>query len=106
MPYKSEKIAINNEQLDRRVKLTKEQKVEISELYETGNYSYRILAEMYNVSKRTIQFIVKPEKLEENKRQFAERQKEGRYYDKEKCNEYAKNHRRYKHELYKQGKIK
>lgn len=106
MPYKSQDIPINNEKLDKRVKLTKEQKVEIKEMYETGNYSYRILAEMFNVSKRTIQFIVKPEKLEENKKAFAERQKDGRYYDKEKHKDYMKSHRRYKHELYKDGKIK
>ena len=105
MPYKFEKIPINNEKLDKRVKHTKEQKVEIKEMYETGNYSYRILAEMFKVSKRTIQFIVKPEKLEENKKAFAERQKDGRYYDKEKHRGYMKNHRDHKKELYKNNKI-
>lgn len=105
MPFKSEKIAINNEKLDKRVKLTKEQKVEIKEMYETGNYSYRILAEMFNVSKRTIQFIVNPEKYAIAKKQLAERQKDGRYYDKDKHSNYTKEHRRYKHELYKEGKI-
>lgn len=106
MPFKSDKIAINNEKLDKRVKLTQEQKVEIAELYSTGNYSLNGLAKMYNVSKRTVHFIVKPETLENAKKQFAERQKDGRYYDKDKHNAYMKEHRDHKNKLFKEGKIK
>lgn len=105
MPYKSEKIPINNEKLDKRVKLTKEQKEEIFEMYATGNYSLNGLAKMYNVSKRTIHFIVKPETLENAKKQFAERQKDGRYYDKDKHKNYMKDHRKHKEKLYKEGKL-
>lgn len=57
MPYKSDKHSINNPNLDRRVKLLKEQKNEILKLYNTGEYSQRKLARMYNVGRRTIQFM-------------------------------------------------
>lgn len=45
---------------DRRRKLSDQQKEEIKELYKTGCYSYRTLAEKYNVSKRTINNIINP----------------------------------------------
>lgn len=105
MPYKSDKLSINNEKLDKRVKLTKEQKEEIFNLYSTGNYSLNGLAKMYKVSKRTIHFIVKPEKLMVAKNQFAERQKDGRYYDKDKHSNYMKEHRKYKYNLFKDEQI-
>lgn len=91
--------------MDKRVKLTVEQKEEIFNLYATGNYSLNGLAKIYNVSKRTIHFIVKPEKLEEQKLLYIERRKDKRYYDREKHNEHVKAHRRYKNELLKNGHI-
>lgn len=105
MPFKSDNIPINNEQLDRRAKLTVEQKEEIKALYETGGYSLRKLGTMYKVDKRTIQFIVSPEKLERAKQQYKERRKDGRYYNKDTHKEAIKAHRKYKHELYKSGEI-
>lgn len=105
MPFKSDNIPINNEKLDRRVKLTVEQKEEIKALYETGNYSLRKLGAMYKVDKRTIQFIVSPEKLERAKQQYKERRKDGRYYNKDAHKEAMKAHRGYKYGLYKNGEI-
>jgi hypothetical protein len=104
MPYKSEKIPVGKK-LDKRIKLTDEQRERIREEYATGLISQRGLAEKYGVSRRLIQFTLDDEKKERAKKQFAERQKTGRYYDKDKHKEYMKIHRRRKHELYKEGKI-
>ena len=72
MPRKSDSIPIENEKLDRRIKLTSEDKENIKLTAETGNYSQRQIALMFGVSRRTIQFILFPEKLEENKKRRAE----------------------------------
>lgn len=105
MPYKSDSKTINNEKLDRRTKLTKEDKLRIKELYETGNFSQRKLASMYNVSRRSIVFAIYPEKREENIQRRKERGGSKQYYDKEKHNEAMRDHRKYKNELYKKGLI-
>lgn len=105
MPRKSDATPINNPKLDKRVKLTVEDKENIVKDYATGMFSQRGLAEKYGVSRRSIQFVLSPEKKERAKAQFAERQKDGRYYDKDKHREYTKIHRDHKKELYKQGLI-
>lgn len=101
MPRKSDNIPINNPKLDKRVKLTDEQREEIRREYSTGLISQRQLAEKYKVSKRLIQFTIAPEKKKIAKEQFAERQSDGRYYNKEKHRVYTKKHRDYKKELWK-----
>lgn len=104
MPRKSDSIPINNSDLDRRFKLTDEQRVEIKELYDTGNkelYSQRKLAAAYGVSRRLITFIVSPEMYEEHKRQYREKGGSMRYYDKDKHTAAIKEHREYKKQLYK-----
>lgn len=106
MPYKFEKIPINNEKLDKRVKLTKEDKENIVDEYAKGNISINALARKYSVSKRTIQFTLFPERREKARKQFLERQKDGRYYNKSRHNEYMKNHRKYKKELHEKGLLK
>ncbi len=60
MPYKSEKIKLP-ESLDRRRKLSNEQKEKIKHKYATGSYSLQKLANEYMVSKKTILLIVNPE---------------------------------------------
>lgn len=103
MPYKSEKMKLPPK-FDRRVKLTDEQRKEIREKYATGLLSTRILATQYNVSRRTIQFIVDPEKYDRARNQFKERRKDGRYKGtKEQWAKIQKEHRHYKQELYKKG---
>ena len=102
MPYKSEKIRLP-ESCDRRIKLTKEQKFEICLLRSTTDISQRKLAEIFGVSRRTIQFTINPEKLIENKLRREERGGWEQYYDPEKHREYMKDHRRYKHQLFKKG---
>lgn len=105
MPYKSEKMKLPPK-FDRRVKLTDEQRKEIREKYATGLLSTRILATQYNVSRRTIQFIVDPEKYDRARNQFKERRKDGRYKPNKK--EWAatqREHRHYKQGLYIKGEL-
>lgn len=85
MPYKFEsekKIIGNNPTLDKRYKLTDEDKENIKKDYETGSISINGLARKYNVSKRTIQFTLFPERKKRNQELAKERRKDGRYYDK------------------------
>lgn len=103
MPYKFEKTPINNPLNDKRVKLTSEDREKIKEEYATGLVSQNSLAKQYGVSKRLIQFILNPSKEKIAKAQFAERQKDGRYYDKNKHRKYMKNHRKHKKDLYEKG---
>ena len=107
MPRKSDKIAIDNEELDRRVKLTAEDKEEIIALYKNGKggLSQRGLARRYGVSRSLIQIIVNPERTRQVKETFKKNQKDGRYYDREKHTEQMRQHRDYKKELYKVGLI-
>lgn len=103
MPYKSEKIKIEGTKHDKRIKLTKEQKKAIHE--NKLGLSQRKLAEMYKVSRRTIQFILDPEKLEENKKRRAERGGSKQYYKKEDNTKAIRKTRRHKQILFKAGEI-
>jgi transposase len=102
MPFKSETIKIHHTKHDRRIKLTDEDKEKIK----TMGLSQRALAKMFGVSRRTIQFILHPEKLEQNKKQRKERGGWKQYYNKEKQTEYVRGHREYKQKLYLKGEIK
>jgi hypothetical protein len=97
MPYKFEynKIRLPKEK-DRRVKIPIEKHQEIKDLYATGTISYRKIGEMYDVSKSLIIQIVNPDIAEKKRKQFLERRKDGRYYDKEKQTISIREHRRYK----------
>lgn len=106
MPYKSERIPLPRE-LDRRVKLSEEQKDEIRHKYETGLYSQRQLAKEYSVSRRLISFVICPDKYERVKEQTAQRHREGRYdVSKEEHARIIREHRRYKQSLYIAGDLK
>lgn len=103
MPYKFEKTPINNPKNDKRVKLTEEDKKNIVKEYESGSISINSLAKKYGVSKRLIQFTLFPERKEKAKQLYKERQKDGRYYDKDKHKEYVKKHRDHKKDLWNKG---
>ena len=104
MPYKSEKIKLPPE-FDRRRKLTDDQRDEIRHKYSTGLYSLNGLAKEYNVSKKSILLIVNPESKRKNDERNKDHWKE--YIpSKEERNAIMTEHRRYKQELYKSGKIK
>lgn len=104
MPYKSEKIKLNETQ-DRRKRLTTEQKKEIEELYATGNYSLNNLAKMFQVSKKIILLIVNKDSAEKAKQYRKEHWREWQRKGEE-WNEIVRKHRAYKQELYKEGKLK
>jgi len=95
MPYKFETDKIHlPKSKDRRRKLTEADKQEIRNL--SDYLSQRELAKQFNVSRRTIQFILDPEKLKQNKLRRKERGGTAIYYDADKHREYTKTHRRYK----------
>lgn len=89
--------------IDRRVKLTPQQRQEIRE--NVGGMGVVALAREYGVSNRTIQFILRPE---DRVRNLALRQARGgsmRYYDREKNNAATREHRQYKKQLFEEGKL-
>ena len=97
MPYKFETDKIKlPEGKDRRKKLTDEDRVTIFELYAIGNTSQRKLADEFGVSRRTIQFVLDPEKRKQNVERMQERGGWKQYYDKDKNREYKAEHREYK----------
>jgi len=102
MPYKFE---YTKEHLpkdkDRRIKLTDGQREEIRDKYATGEYSTYKLADAYGVSRRTIQFVLYPERYEKAKQMNKERSKGGTYYDTKKNTVAKREHRRYKNEILK-----
>lgn len=104
MPYKSEKIKLKGLQ-DRRKKLTDEQRKEIKRLYGTGCYSLNGLAKRFEVSKKTILLIVN-ENSAERARQYRKANWKEWQGTKEEHREAIKNTRHYKHQLYKEGKLK
>ena len=104
MPYKSEKIKLNEKQ-DRRKRLTEEQRKEIKELYSTGLYSLNGLATRFEVSKKTILLIVNSDSAEKAKQYRKEHWREWQRTGEE-HNEAIKNTRRYKQSLYLKGELK
>ena len=65
MPYKFEHEHLKiKDKDDRRIKLFDEDREEIRKLYATGLFSQRDLANRYNVSRRTITFVLDPTKRE------------------------------------------
>lgn len=104
MPYKSEKIKLNDLQ-DRRKRLTNEQRKEIENLYGTGCYSLNDLAKRFNVSKKTILLIVNKDSAEKAKQYRKEHWKEWERKGEER-NKAVRDYRKYKNQLYKSGKLK
>ena len=98
MPIKSEveKLKIPDE-LKRSIKLSKEQKEEVLKIRNATGLSQRKLADLFGVSRRTIQFILNPEDYERNKKMSAERNH--KYYKPEKNRQYIKRTRDYRKEL-------
>ena len=93
MPRKSDLIPINNEKLDRRVKLTEDDKKLIIWLREEEQISYQKLANRFNVSKRLIIFICKPESKIKDLENRAKRGGSKVYYNTENHRLSMKEHR-------------
>lgn len=104
MPYKSEKIRLNDKQ-DRRKKLTCEERKKIRKLYSTGDYSLNGLAKMYDVSKKTILLIVNDESAEKAKQYRKEHWAEWKRIGEER-NAAMRKTRSYKQSLYLKGELK
>lgn len=83
----------------RSIKLTNEDKEEIRHLYATGDYSYNVLAEMFEVDKKTIYYALKPQKYAEFLQRCKENKHSQKYYSKEKHKGYMKNTRDYRKKL-------
>jgi hypothetical protein len=105
MPYKSEKIKIVDTAFDRRVKLTPDDKVLVKQIRDEEGTSYQKLANQFQVSKRLIIFICKPETQEASYAARIARGGSKIYYDRQKHTEVIKEHRRYKQDLYLKGNI-
>ena len=103
MPYKSEKIKIQGTLKDRRRKLTDDEKEQIKGLYKDTGISIHSLAKDFNVSRRTIQFILFPDRNDRAKQRFKEHWKD--YYDRKKLTAATREKRRYKQKLYLKGEI-
>lgn len=105
MPYKSEKIIIANTDNDRRIKLSDEDRLEIIRIRKTEGLSYNKLAALFGVSKRSVYWIINPEKLVENKLLRKKRGGWKQYYNKEKNTAAIKSNRRHKQKLFLEDKI-
>lgn len=99
MPYISEKHAIRDPFLDRRIKLIPCQKEMILYWHERG-LSLRKLAIMFHVSRRLIQFVADPKKHEENILRRSERGGSSQYYNRKAQSEYMRRHRRHKDNIF------
>ena len=104
MPYKSESIKLDPS-LDRRRKLTDEDKREILRIYKSGVCGMRPLAKQFGVSRATIQIIVNPVRAEKVKQRRKEHWRDYRP-TKEEWAATMREHRQYKHKLYVEGKLK
>lgn len=102
MPYKSDKSPIGKNKDNRRIKLFIDDKIYIRGLYAEGIPIRQIVKKYYpSVSRRTIQFVLFPER----KLKAAEQRKNnGRlfnnYYQKDRHRNYMKKHRKHKHEVF------
>jgi len=99
MPYKTDTQKLDSPFLDSRVKLLPCQREMIPVIRKDYGLSYRIIGEMFGISKRMVIFICNPEKEAKAKEQYRERRKDGRYYDREKHKAAMNIHRKKKHEL-------
>ena len=104
MPYKSSSMKLQGLQ-DRRRKLTDEDIAEIKQLYVPHVFGAQKIANMFGVSKRTIQLIVSPQCIETRKNYIKEHWREFQQKG-EDWNEAMRQHRRYKHALYLKGELK
>lgn len=103
MPYKSEHIKLP-QSLDRRRKLSDADKSEILRRYKAGGATMNSLALEFGCSKKLVLLIVNPDAKEKNDRRIKEHWRD--YVpSKEERNRITREHRAYKHMLFKNGLI-
>ena len=95
MPRKTDSIALGMKVLKRSSKLLDCQKERILAMYGEG-VSITQLGKIFHVNKRTIQFLLFPERLVKNKELRKIRGGSKQYYIKEKHTEAIREHRDYK----------
>lgn len=101
MPYKTEKLKIDNPFMDRRCKLLPCQKEQMVWWWKQGT-SQRALARMFNVSRRLVQFTCMPEKKVKDLQNREARGGWKQYYvGGESWAETIRKHRKYKYDLLK-----
>ena len=100
MPSSIDKIRVPKDK-DRRRKLTPADKLKIKSLFFDAGWGIREIAREYEkkCSRRLIQFMLFPEREKHNANLFKERQKDGRYYNREKHTKAVKGLREYKKKL-------
>ncbi len=105
MPYLHTNKIIPTE-LKRSAKLTLQDKEDIRHRYlVTGGVSQRELAREYEVSRRTIQFTIYPERQKANYAKRVERGGSKQYYNKDTHTKAMREHRQYKQELHLRGEL-
>ena len=90
---------------DRRRRLSDDDREDIKRDHAAGD-SIHAIARCYGVSRRLVQFILYPERHEENKVRRRARGGSRAYYDKNKHTNAMRDHRAYKKELYNKGLVK
>jgi hypothetical protein len=105
-PYEKAQLIKLEGLLDRRRRLTDQDKDKIRELYATGKYGHRPLARMFHVSRSLIRIVVDPDCAKRVKDRFKAHWKD---YAKKRTKEMhaaaIRNVRNYKYGLYKAGTI-
>ena len=97
-------IASRKPDCDARCVLTPNDKEQIREMRATLGISQMSLAQIFGVSKRTIQFVLDPAKLAQNLQRRTERGGSTRYYDRDRQREYMRTHRANKRRLLEEHK--
>lgn len=90
-------------ELDRRIKIQKSEHPNIKLLHSQG-VAIRAIARQYNVNKRTIAFILFPERQKTMYKARVARGGSMQYYDKDKWREVMKEHRHYKSTVFGKNK--
>lgn len=99
MPSKLDKVALGDSFLKRSAKLLPCQKEMIPIMYNRCN-SMRKVARMFNVSKRTIEFIVYPERAKANYQKRVENGGSKVYYNREQHTKCIASIRKYKKNIF------
>lgn len=104
MPAIVDHIAINNKKFDRRYKITDKEREKIKSLH--GQVSIRSIARMFpHISRRSIQFIIFPERKEKVAERARELKRWTKYNKKEFHTSAMRKYRKHKEQLLKEGKL-
>ena len=99
MPAKVDAWKIGDPFLDRRTKLLPCQREMVKWWYNNHGTGIRALARMFNVDKRTIQFVLFPERQRKNVEDRQARGGSAQYYDKEENTKAMREHREHKKKI-------